>query len=219
MALAAETSHKEDIAVHTFGLILAGLVIAGPTAQTQKQHPLVPVIKRIVSGRAGKQPEWKLPMVLNGLRKQPLMAKCTTYCEKCPDGGGLYTRWGTHIRRGIAAADPRYWGPGSVIYVGPPVDEVLIIEDTGSKIRGPHRFDICVTGHHALCRLWGTFKTVYVPLYRTAPRRRWGVKPAGWHPPVWPLTAELVQFAAERVPCLRTLLLPAIARRSQASAG
>lgn len=193
----------------TIAIALAGSLLSGPTGHTQTghwTHPLVPVIKRIVTGEAGPQPAWKLPMLLNGLKKKPLWAKCTTYCEQCADGGGLWTRWGTRIRRGIVAADPRYWGPGSVVYIGPPVDEILIVEDTGSKIKGPHRFDVCVTGHHELCRTWGTFRAIYVPLYRTPPRRRWGTKPAGWQPPTWPLTEDLVSFAAEKIPCLRLLL-------------
>ncbi len=172
-------------------------------SEDARPHPLVPVVTRILDGRSGEQPPWKLPMVLNGLKKDPLPARCTTYCERCPDGGGIHTRWGSRIRRGVVAADPRYWGPGSVIYMGPPVDEVLIVEDTGSAIRGPNRFDVCVTGHHALCRRWGSFKATYVPLFRTDPTRRWGTKPAGWHPPQWGLTRELLTLAAERVPGLQ----------------
>jgi 3D (Asp-Asp-Asp) domain-containing protein len=196
----------------TIGLMT---LLHGPvTGPCQKsQHPLVPVLERIVTGHAGKQPSWKLPMVLEGLKKQPLTAKCTTYCEKCPDGGGTRTRWGTRIRRGIVAADPRYWGPGSVVYIGPPVDEILIVEDTGSSVRGPHRFDVCVTGHHALCRQWGTFKTAYVPLYRTSPRRNWGSKPIGWEPPDHQPTSELLCLVAEKVPCLRPFLLSLIAQK------
>ncbi len=174
-------------------------------------HPLVPVVRRILSHEAGQQPPWKLPMVLNGLLRAPTTARCTTYCELCPDGGGRGTRWGSRIRRGIVAADPRYWGPGSVVYLGPPVDEVLIVEDTGSAIRGRYRFDVCVTGHHALCSQWGTFRTVCVPLHWEAPRRRWGDKPAGWHPPVWELTPRLIETAGARIPSLKALLTPLVA--------
>lgn len=183
----------------------------GAKGSVDFDHPLVPVVRRVITGESGKQPSWKLPMVLNGLRKRPITAICTTYCEKCSDGGGRGTRWGTRLRRGIVAADPRYWGPGSVIYIGPPVDEVLIVEDTGGAVKGANRFDVCVTGHHALCTRWGKFKATYVPLHRTQPRRRWGRRPAGWHPPQWDLTTDLVRFAAQRVPSVRSILMTLLA--------
>jgi 3D (Asp-Asp-Asp) domain-containing protein len=174
-------------------------------------HPLVSVARRILSRGAGEQPPWKLPMVLNGLSRSPEGARCTTYCELDADGGGRGTRWGTRLRRGIVAADPRYWGPGSVVYIGPPVDEVLIVEDTGSAVRGQYRFDVCVTGHHGLCSEWGRFRPVCVPLYWTCPRRHWARKPAAWQPPAWGLTPRLVEATCTRAPALRPLLVPLVA--------
>ncbi len=148
-------------------------------------HPLVPVIERVLEGDWRSQPPWKLPMLVNGLQKQPEECRITAYCSQCCDGGGRYTRWGSRVRRGICAADPAYWGPGSVIWIGPPVNEVVIVEDTGSAIKGPWRFDVCMEGNHDMCRRIGRTDTICVPLYRVEPRRRWGDKPAGWQPPVW----------------------------------
>ncbi len=155
-----------------------------PDRQVQ-DHPLTPIIRGILRGEYGEQPAWKLPMLVNGLRKEPKTATISAYCSQCCDGGGRYTRWGSPVRRGICAADPDYWGPGSVIWVGPPVNEVLIVEDTGGAIQGPHRFDVCMEGAHEMCREIGISETIYVPLHRVPPRKRWGEKPEGWEPPVW----------------------------------
>lgn len=193
--------------------VVMGLaLVSGQPPTSSGQHPLARVAYRILSGEADKQPPWKLPLVLHGLSKQPRTALCTTYCERCPDGGGTRTRWGTRLRRGIVAADPRWWGPGSVVYIGPPVDEVVTVEDTGSAVKGQYRFDVCVTGHHALCSSWGRFRAVCVPLYWTPPRRRWGCKPAGWQPPVWEVTPRLVEAAVAKAPLLRPLLSTMLAR-------
>lgn len=148
-------------------------------------HPLVPVIERVLEGDWRKQPAWKLPMLVNGLQKRPEECVITAYCSQCCDGGGRYTRWGSRVRRGICAADPRYWGPGSVIWIGPPVNEVVVVEDTGGAVKGPHRFDVCMEGNHEMCIRIGRTNTIYVPLYRVPPRRNWGTKPDGWEPPVW----------------------------------
>ena len=149
------------------------------------KHPLVPVVERVLDGNWGRQPAWKLPMLVNGLNKEPETCTITAYCSECCDGGGRTTRWGSPVRRGICAADPDYWGPGSVIWIGPPVNEVCIVEDTGSAIQGPDRFDVCMEGAHDMCRKIGKSTTTYVPLHRVPPKRRWGDKPDGWHPPVW----------------------------------
>jgi len=150
-------------------------------------HPLLPVVEGVLAGAWENQPEWKLPMLVNGLQKEPESASITAYCSRCCDGGGRYTRWGSRVRRGICAADPRYWGPGSVVWVGPPVNEVLIVEDTGSAIKGPWRFDVCMEGNHAMCNRIGRTSTIVVPLHRVEPTSRWGDKPRGWQPPVWAL--------------------------------
>lgn len=193
-------------------------VVCAQPPNASGQHPLAPVAYRILSGKAGEQPPWKLPLVLHGLSKQPRTARCTTYCELCPDGGGSRTRWGTRLRRGIVAADPRWWGPGSVVYIGPPVDEILMVEDTGGAVRGQYRFDVCVTGHHALCSSWGSFRAICVPLYWTPPKRRWGHKPAGWQPPAWELTPRLVEVAVAKAPMLRPLLTTLMASLPEAPA-
>ncbi len=148
-------------------------------------HPLVPVIEGVMSGDWRKQPEWKLPMLVNGLQKQPEGCTITAYCSQCRDGGGKYTRWGSRVRRGICAADPDHWGPGSVIWIGAPVNSVLIVEDTGGAIQGPNRFDVCMEGAHYMCERIGIREAIYVPLHRVPPKSHWGSKPEGWHPPVW----------------------------------
>jgi len=65
------------------------------------------------------------------------------------------------------------------------VSTVLIVEDAGSAIRGPHRFDVCCEGRPEMVEQIGTGAATYVPLYRTTPREHWGRKPPGWQPPVW----------------------------------
>jgi len=148
-------------------------------------HPLEPAICSILSGQAGQQPAWKLPMLVNALQKTPISCTITGYSSACPDCGGLYTRWGSRIRWGICAADPAYWGPGSVIWMGPPINTVLIVEDTGGAIKGAHRFDVCCEGRPEMIKQIGTSRSTYVPLYRTPRRENWGTKPANWHPPAW----------------------------------
>jgi len=149
------------------------------------EHPLAPVVERVLEGNWEKQPAWKLPMLVNGLSKSPEEATITAYCSECANGGGKWTRWGSHVRRGICAADPDYWGPGSVVWIGEPVNQVYIVEDTGGAIQGPHRFDVCMEGAHEMCYQIGISKTIYVPLHRVPPTGRWGSKPDGWEPPVW----------------------------------
>lgn len=148
-------------------------------------HPLEPVVEGVLTGEYGDQPAWKLPMLVNGLRKGVEQCTITAYCSDCCDGGGTTTRWGSPVRRGICAADPDHWGPGSVIWVGPPVNEVLVVEDIGGAIQGPHRFDVCMEGAHYMCERIGISTTVYVPLHRVPPTSQWGEKPEDWHPPVW----------------------------------
>lgn len=197
-------------------------VVCGLPASAPKptSHPLVHVVRRILTREAGEQPPWKLPMVLNGLRKKPVTARCTTYSVDDADGGGPRTRWGTRLHQGEIAADPRYWGPGSVIYIGPPVDEVLIVEDTGGAIRGHYRFDVCAGCQDSLVRTWGTFKATCVPLYQVPPRRHWGTKPAGWHPPVWKITPHLLRMAADKIPSsLRGLLTTMVAELQESRSG
>lgn len=147
-------------------------------------HPLSEVVERVLLADWRAQPDWKLPMLVNALAKEPEECKITAYCSGCHDAGHR-TRWSSPVRRGICAADPKYWGPGSVVWVGPPINEVLIVEDTGGAIKGPHRFDVCMEGSHEMCAQIGVRTTTYVPLHRVPPTSRWGKKPAGWEPPVW----------------------------------
>ncbi len=162
------------------------VVLAQAQAAWGDSHPLAEVVRAVEAGERGVQPAWKLPMLRNGLAVKPVLtARVTAYSWKDPDGGGKRNRWGARIRWGTVAADPRYWGPGSVIWMGPPVNMTLIVEDTGGAIKGPHRFDVCVDADRAFSRWFGYRKVQYVPLHREVPRRRWGTKPADWHPPVW----------------------------------
>jgi 3D (Asp-Asp-Asp) domain-containing protein len=149
------------------------------------EHPIAPVVERVLEGNWRTQPAWKLPMLVNGLNKEPKECTITAYCSECLDGGGGRTRWSSPVRRGICAADPDYWGPGSVVWIGPPVNEVCVVEDIGGAVQGPHRFDVCMEGAHDMCYEIGISSTIYVPLHRVPPRDRWGVKPDGWQPPVW----------------------------------
>ncbi|MGI5818784.1 MAG: 3D domain-containing protein [Armatimonadota bacterium] len=158
-------------------------------------HPLAPVVERVLKNNWRAQPEWKLPMLVNGLNKEPENCKITAYCSQCFDAGSR-TRWGSPVRRGIAAADPKYWGPGSVVWIGPPVNEVVVIEDTGGAIKGPHRFDVCMEGSHDMCYEIGVRTTTYVPLHRVPPTSRWGTKPADWEPPVWACPPD--EYASSR---------------------
>lgn len=151
----------------------------------QARHPLATVVRRVIDGEQGEQPPWKLPMLVNALRKTPLEATITAYTELDP-GCTTRTAWGSSVRRGIVAADRRYWGAGSVVWIGPPICETLIVEDVGSAIKGPHRFDVCLPGDLAAARAIGLRRHVtYVPLHREPPRRHWAAKPNNWHPPVW----------------------------------
>ncbi len=154
-------------------------------------HPLFPVLKKMWSGEFGPQPTWRLALLYQGLQNEPRTAKVTAYSSRCPDGGGPWTRWGTRVRRGICAADSRYWGPGSVIWLGAPIESMLIVEDTGSAIKGPHRFDACFGADAAACSRFGVRRIDYVPLYIAPPKRRWATKPRGWLPPIPPIHQAL----------------------------
>jgi 3D (Asp-Asp-Asp) domain-containing protein len=155
-------------------------------------HPLVDVIQKLQAGEFGKQEAWRLPLLLRGLHEEPRTARLTAFSSRCADGGGSGTRWGTRVREGICAADPRYWGPGSVIYLDEPVNMMLIVEDTGGAVRGRDRFDVCFGDDAEACSDFGVQSGVYVPLYMVPPTRSWGTKPEGWHPPILPLDKRLV---------------------------
>ena len=149
------------------------------------KHPLSGVIKQIIAGQTGAQPSWKLPLLVQGLQRAPQRCSLSAYCPRDRDGGDSCTAWGTRVRRGIIAADRRHWGPGSVIWIGSPVNQICIVEDVGGAVLGKNRFDVCLAGGSHDCWQFGRPRGVeYVPLYRTPPRRHWGRRPAGWQPPV-----------------------------------
>jgi 3D (Asp-Asp-Asp) domain-containing protein len=151
----------------------------------EAHHPLADVVRKVIAGELGEQPPWKPPMLVNGLRKTPLEATITAYTE-FDAGCTTRTAWGSRVRRGIVAADRRYWGPGSVVWIGPPINETMVVEDVGSAIKGPHRFDVCFPGDLSGAKAMGLRRQVtYVPLHREPPRRHWSAKPGDWHPPVW----------------------------------
>ncbi len=92
---------------------------------------------------------------------------------------------GSRDEGGICAADPRYWGPGSVVWIGPPINQTFTVEDTGGAVKGEDHFDMCVGTSHAACSKIGVRRNVeYVVLYRAAPRSRWGRRPSGYRPPL-----------------------------------
>ncbi len=108
---------------------------------------------------------------------QPLVtvetATVTAYCSQCSDGGEARTATEPGLYAFCAAADPRYWAisphaereglvwlniPGR--WGGP---RLVPLNDTGSAIKGPARFDLCM-GHQDRCRCgeWGVRKLSFV---------------------------------------------------------
>lgn len=147
-------------------------------------HPLEGAIAAIRTGKSTETRDWVLPLMVKALNVPLRQARITGYSSRDADGGGPYTRWGTRTRWGICAADPRYWGPGSVIWMGDPVNQVLVVEDTGGAIKGEHRFDVCTGDDPASSARIGSRRANYVPLYRATPKRSWGHKPRNWSPPL-----------------------------------
>ena len=160
-------------------------------AGVDRNHPLYPVIVKTWRGDFGEQPEWRLSLLCQGLKHQPRKARITAYSSRCADGGGPTTRWGTRVRPGICAADPRYWGPGSVIWLGAPVESLLIVEDTGSAVKGQHRFDVSFGADSAACSRFGVRTLDYIPLYVAPVKRAWSTKPRNWTPPAPPISQIL----------------------------
>ncbi len=160
-------------------------------ADVTPEHLLIDVVRKMWAGEFGDQPEWRLSLLVRGLREQPRTARVTAFSSRCADGGGPWTRWGTRVRRGICAADARYWGPGSVVWIDAPIEEMLIVEDTGSAIRGPNRFDICFGDDAAACSRFGVQQVQYIPLHVATPRAAWGNKPGDWSPPAVPVRQVL----------------------------
>jgi len=152
------------------------------------RHPLNQLQDYLNSPAAASQPGWKRALVEIALNRKPRYARVTSYCPSC---GGSGTRWGSRTRAGICAADPSYWGPGSVVWIGPPINQTFTVEDTGGAVKGEDHFDVCVGTSHAACSKIGVRRNVeYVVLYRAAPRSRWGRRPANYKPPL-PFDAPL----------------------------
>ena len=154
-----------------------------PPADRIKHHPLEGYIAYIRAGKSTETRDWVLPLLIKGLAIPVREARITGYSSRDSDGGGCTTRWGTHTRWGICAADPAYWGPGTVIWMGDPVNQVLVVEDTGSAIKGKDRFDVCVGDDRASSERMGCRHANYVPIYAAPPRSSWGDKPDDWRPP------------------------------------
>lgn len=155
-----------------------------PPADRIHGHPLEGVIAFMRAGKSTETRDWVLPLLVKALATPMREARITGYSSRDADGGGPWTRWGTRVRWGICAADPAYWGPGSVIWMGDPVNQVLVVEDTGSAVKGRDRFDVCTGDNPASSAKIGLRRANYVPLYVAKPRRTWGSKPANWRPPV-----------------------------------
>ena len=155
-----------------------------PPAGRIKGHPLEGYIAFMRAGKSTETRDWVLPLCVKALAVPMRDAHITGFSSRDSDGGGCWTRWGTRTRWGICAADPRYWGPGSVIWMGDPVNQVLVVEDTGSAIKGENRFDVCTGDDPASSSRIGSRHANYVPLYIAEPRSNWGDKPNDWHPPV-----------------------------------
>jgi 3D (Asp-Asp-Asp) domain-containing protein len=163
-----------------------------PPADRIKGHPLEGVIAAMRTGKSTETRDWVLPLLVKALAEPMREARITGYSSRDGDGGGCYTRWGTRVRWGICAADPAYWGPGSVIWMGDPVNQVLVVEDTGSAIRGRDRFDVCTGDNAESSARIGTRHANYVPLYQAPTRSNWGDKPDDWSPPL-PAECRLAQ--------------------------
>ena len=110
-------------------------------------------------------------------------------------GGGFTTAWGINLNDSyfyhhIVAADRKYWGAGSIVYIKAikdskgnviwPQDDspgrLMVVCDTGSAIKGPYRFDISVINQWPRYREYdGHWKIEVIPIYRTPVQRRgWG---------------------------------------------
>ena len=155
-----------------------------PPTDRIKDHPLEGYIAFMRSGKSTETRDWVLPLIVKALSTPMREANITGYSSRDSDGGGPYTRWGTRTRWGICAADGRYWGPGSVIWMGDPVNQVLVVEDTGGAVKGRDRFDVCTGDNPVSSSKIGRRHANYVPLYVAPTRSAWGDKPDDWRPPV-----------------------------------
>jgi hypothetical protein len=96
-------------------------------------------------------PEWKRTIAdrIRARRIGKINAYLTIYCTDSsvdPTGGGPHAAWGgIPLRWGHAASDWRHIPKGSVLYLPPPVDTILVVVDNGPGVKGPGRIDVCTT--------------------------------------------------------------------------
>jgi 3D (Asp-Asp-Asp) domain-containing protein len=109
-------------------------------------------------------------------------------------GGGNVTAWGINtetdpLKSHLVAADRRYYGAGSVVYIKAIKDSngnqiwprdgspgrLMIVADAGGAIKGPYRFDISVAGQWDYYRMYDAKWNIQVfVIYRTPAKRSWG---------------------------------------------
>jgi len=127
------------------------LVLARPAAELAEPLPLS--LQALVERIEGdpNAPEWKRTVTqrIRARRIGRFDAYLTAYCtDSSADstGGGPCAAWdGIPLRWGHAASDWRHVPKGTVLFVGPPVDAILIVVDNGPGVKGPGRLDICTT--------------------------------------------------------------------------
>lgn len=131
-------------------------VLARPATELAEPlpRPLQELVERIENDP--KAPEWKRTVAQRIRARQigRFDAFLTAYCTNSSadsTGGGPYAAWGgIPLRWGHAASDWRFLPKGAVLFIGPPVDAILIVVDNGPGVRGAGRLDICTTesGHY-----------------------------------------------------------------------
>lgn len=121
------------------GLILgAGLGSGASRLWTFSQDALIPRF-------------WTMRSVLDnrgGFLDRRILGKITLYSSGYKSTGKVpgmrfygYTHSGLPVGLGVAAADPTYYPPGTLIKVD---GRYYVVADTGSEIKGPDRFDLYV---------------------------------------------------------------------------
>ena len=131
-------------------------VLAKPA--TELASPLPPPLQELVERIENdpSAPQWKRTIAERIRTRQigRFDAYLTAYCtDSSADstGGGPRAAWdGIPLRWGHAASDWRFLPKGAVLFIGPPVDAILIVVDNGPGVRGAGRLDICTTesGHY-----------------------------------------------------------------------
>lgn len=101
-------------------------------------------------------------------------ARATAYCRHCPDGGGPTTRTGEPVGEGGVAADPHYWGPGSVVaFLVAGHWTTRTVNDTGGKIIGAYRFDLGYASHRAHRNVGGRLPMRVIRRLPPVPVSKW----------------------------------------------